>query len=196
MFTLTTYLTLLSTALASQIPLTSDYLTQSRPKHHQFDPLLHLPGISPYYDAVGFGLEHHAPLGCNVTAASYLVRHAAIYANDDDYDEFMSPFIEKLNSSNREDWTGPLSLFQTWDSPYTDIDKQMEQITPDGAHISKLVGEHLLRRYPELVPTTKKVYADKKCRTQDTAKAFVKAFPHEVEVVEISSENEFQSTIP
>jgi hypothetical protein len=72
----------------------------------------------------------------------------------------------------------------------------MEQITPDGAHDSRLVGEHLLRRYPELVPTTKKVYADKKARTQDTAKAFVKAFSQKVEIVEISSEKEFQSTIP
>jgi hypothetical protein len=51
---------------------------------YQFDPLLHLPGTSPYFDAVGFGLEHKAPTGCNVTAASYIVRHGAIYANDDE----------------------------------------------------------------------------------------------------------------
>ena len=42
----------------------------------------------------------------------------------------------------------------------------------------------------------KKVYADKKARTQDAAEAFVRAFPQEVEVVEISSGKEFQSTIP
>jgi hypothetical protein len=49
---------------------------------YTFDPLLHMPGISPYFDAVGFGLEHKAPAGCNVTAASYIIRHGAIYAND------------------------------------------------------------------------------------------------------------------
>jgi hypothetical protein len=53
---------------------------------YQFDPLLHLPGTSPYFDAVGFGLEHKAPPGCNVTAASYIIRHGAIYANDDEYE--------------------------------------------------------------------------------------------------------------
>lgn len=72
----------------------------------------------------------------------------------------------------------------------------MAQITPDGAYISTKVGDHLLRWCPELVPTMKKVYADKKARTQDAAEAFVRAFPQEVEVVEISSGKEFQSTIP
>ena len=97
------YISLLSTALASQIPLhhkiTSNYLTQDHSQNYQFDPLLHLPGISPYFDAIGFGLEHRDPLGCNVTAASYLIRHAAIYDNDADYEKFMAPFLEKLNSS-------------------------------------------------------------------------------------------------
>jgi hypothetical protein len=71
MQTLISCLSVLSAALASQAPLnsktTADYLTI---EHQQFDALLHLPGISPYYDAAGFGLEHSAPLGCNVTAAS------------------------------------------------------------------------------------------------------------------------------
>ena len=200
MFVLISSVCFISLAVSYQIPLyhktSSDYLILDHSQGYQFDPLLHLPGISPYFDAVGFGLEHIAPLGCNVTAASYLVRHAAIYANDNDYDTFIEPFLSKLNSSKRGDWTGPLYLFHNWTSPYTDIDNQMEQITPDGAHISTKVGDHLLRRYPELVPTTKKVYADKKSRTQDTAKAFVRAFPQEVEVVEISTKTEFQSTIP
>jgi hypothetical protein len=53
---------------------------QDHSQGYKFDPLLHLPGTSPYFDAVGFGLEHTAPVGCNVTAASYIVRHGAIYA--------------------------------------------------------------------------------------------------------------------
>ena len=193
-------LSISTSTFAKQIPLelktTSDYITQDHSQGYKFDPLIHLPGISPYFDAIGFGLEHKAPLGCKVTAASYLVRHAAIYANDNDYDTFMEPFLRKLNSSNRQGWTGPLGIFQKWTSPYTDIDSQMEQITPDGAHISTKVGDHLLRRYPELVPTTKKVYVDKKSRTRDTAEAFVRAFSQEVEIVEISTKKEFYATIP
>lgn len=75
----------------------------------------------------------------------------------------------------------------------------MEQITPSGAHDATLVGRHLLDMYPELIPTTKEVFADKKSRTQDTAHAFIKAFPQHpdgVKVVQISTEDEFQSTIP
>jgi hypothetical protein len=69
------------------LALPSFFSSQQAPIHaeehsqgYKFDPLLHLPGTSPYFDAVGFGLKHKAPLGCNVTAASYIVRHGAIYA--------------------------------------------------------------------------------------------------------------------
>jgi hypothetical protein len=129
-----------------------------------------------------------------VTAASYLVRHAAIYANDDDYETYIGPFIKKLNSTynstlynkKRKGWNGPLSFFDNWEDPIDDPHNQLEQITPQGIKDSKKVGKHLLSRYPKLVPTTKRVYADKKARTKDTAAAFVKVFPQKIEVVEIN----------
>lgn len=65
----------------SQVPLRLSPTPQSHTQGYEFDPLLHLPGISPYFDAIGAGLNHKAPRNCEVTAASYLVRHAAIYAN-------------------------------------------------------------------------------------------------------------------
>ena len=171
-------------ATAAQIPL----LPQAHTKNYKFDPLLHLPGISPYFDAIGSGLDHTAPRNCHVTAASYLVRHAAIYANDHDYERFIQPFLEKLNSTystknrQREGWSGRLELFSSWKNPYTDPKNQMEKITPHGIEDSKKVAKHLLSRYPTLVPTTKKIYADKKSRTQDTAAAFVAVFPQHVEI--------------
>jgi hypothetical protein len=58
---------------AEQAPIHAEEHSQG----YKFDPLLHLPGTSPYFDAVGFGLKHKAPPGCNVTAASYIVRHGA-----------------------------------------------------------------------------------------------------------------------
>jgi hypothetical protein len=71
-------------------------------------------------------------------------------------------------------------------NPIDDPENQLEQITLQGIKDSKKVGKHLfLSRYPKLVPTTKRIYADKKARTQDTAAAFVKVFPQEVEIVEI-----------
>ncbi|KAH6655757.1 histidine acid phosphatase-like protein [Truncatella angustata] len=183
---------------AAQIPLRKvepvlDIQTHSQ--NYSFDALLHLPGISPYFDAVGFGLEHQAPLGCEVTAASYLVRHAAIYANDNDYELFMEPFLSEWEEAERE-WTGPLSVLNEWKSPYTNIDEQMEQLTPAGAEDSTKVAEHLFRRYPKLVPTTTKVYTDKKDRTRDTARAFIEAFPQEVKLEQISAHHEFHEVVP
>jgi len=184
----------------AQIPL----LPHSHTENYQFDPLLHLPGISPYFDAVGSGLDHRAPPGCEVTAASYLIRHAAIYANDVDYEDYIEPFLRKLNTTysknsgeNRKGWRGPLAFFEKWDNPINDPDNQLEMITPDGIKSSKKVGKHLLSRYPTLVPTTKRIYADKKARTKDTAAAFVEVFPQAVEIVEINlNRSSFNSQDP
>ena len=106
----------------------------------------------------------------------------------------MEPFIKKLNSTypstltskKRKGWKGPLSFFEKWANPIDDPKNQLEQITPQGIKDSKKVGKHLLSRYPKLVPTTKRIYADKKARTKDTATAFVKVFPQKVEVTEIN----------
>ncbi|CAG8949738.1 hypothetical protein HYFRA_00004057 [Hymenoscyphus fraxineus] len=183
---------------STQIPL----VTQSHSENYEFNSLRHLPGISPYFDAIGSGLDHTPPQDCKVTAASYLIRHAAIYANDDDYERYIAPFLKKLDTTvawqGRKGWTGPLSFFNKWQTPIPDPDNQLEKITPQGIKDSKKVGKHLLSRYQELVPTTKRIYADKKSRTQDTAKAFVKVFPQEVEIVEMdpSNKSSFRSQLP
>lgn len=178
-------------ANAIQIPL----FPQSHTEGYKFDPLLHLPGISPYFDAIGAGLDHTAPRHCRVTAASYLVRHAAIYANDHDYEAFISPFLQKLASTSssqskghkRTGWKGSLAFLSTWENPYTDLDNQLEKVTPQGIKDSKKVAAHLLSRYPHLVPTTQRIYADQKSRTQDTAAAFARVFPQPVEIIPLTT---------
>jgi hypothetical protein len=192
---------LITLGLSAQVPL----VPQSHSEGYKFKPLLHLPGISPYFDAIGSGLDHTAPRNCEVTAASYLIRHAAIYANDDDYEKYIEPFLEKLdttisasNGKKRDGWKGPLTFFDKWQTPIPDPKNQLEEITPQGIKDSKNVGKHLLSRYPKLVPTTKRVYADKKSRTQDTAKAFIKVFPQKIELVEMHVENKtsFYAQVP
>lgn len=163
-----------------QVPLKP----QEHSQGYEFDPLLHLPGISPYFDAVGFGLEHTAPPGCKVIAASYIIRHAAIYGNDDEYNTYIKPFLWKLEQ-HRQGWSGPLGFLEKWHSPI--LEDRLEDITPSGAHDAIKVGNHLRKRYPDLAPTVKRILADKKPRTFDTAKALVKAFPQgqDVEIVRI-----------
>lgn len=91
-----------------------------------------------------------------------------------------------------------MEFFKKWQTPIPDPKNQLEEITPQGIKDSKNVGKHLLARYPKLVPTTKRVYADKKSRTQDTAKAFIKVFPQKVELVEMKVENKtsFYAQVP
>jgi hypothetical protein len=79
-FLLATPALALPSFFSSQSQQQSPIGVQEHSQGYKFDPLLHLPGTSPYFDAVGFGLKHKAPVGCNVTAASYIVRHGAIYA--------------------------------------------------------------------------------------------------------------------
>jgi hypothetical protein len=85
-------LSFIGLVLSAQIPL----FPESHSEGYKFKPLLHLPGISPYFDAIGSGLNHRAPRNCEVTAASYLIRHAAIYANDDDYEYATFLFVLRL----------------------------------------------------------------------------------------------------
>lgn len=183
---------LFSLVQSAQVP----FSTLSHTEGYSFQPLKHLPGISPYFDAVGSGLSHAAPVDCEVTAASYLIRHAAIYANDADYEKYIEPFLEKLGAPKRKHFDGPFKFLRKWTSPIDDPENQLEEITPQGKKDSKKVGKHLLSRYPGLVPTTKHIYADKKSRTQDTAKALAKAFPQDVEVKVINTEDSFHSQIP
>ncbi|KAF2428080.1 histidine acid phosphatase-like protein [Tothia fuscella] len=175
----------IANSLPAYQPLQSPLLPQDHTQNYQFNPLLHLPGTSPYFDAIGFGLQHKVPDGCKVTAASYLIRHAAIYANDDEYETYIKPFLWKLEQ-NRNGWRGDLKFMEKWHSPI--LEDRLEEITPSGAEDAMKVGKHLSQLYPELVGTVKKVLADKKPRTFDTAKALVKAFPQHdgVEVVRIT----------
>ena len=90
---------------------------------YTFDPLQHLAGIAPYFEPEDPPLDPSPPQGCNVTRAAYLVRHAAIYANDFDYEEYIEPFVQKLGNSTA-DWSKSksLSFLSTWQSPIADSD--------------------------------------------------------------------------
>ena len=137
-----------------------------------------------YFDAVGFGLSHEPPPQCKITAASYLVRHASIYANDDEYEEYIQPLLFEIEK-HRGGFTGSLEFLNKWTSPI--LEDSLEEIIPAGKRDAKAVGEHLVQRYPHLIPTTKRILADKKSRTYDTAVALAGAFPHheDIEIVRV-----------
>jgi len=121
---------------------------------YAFDPLQHLAGISPYFEAPL--LDPRPPQGCNVTRASMLIRHAAIYANDFDWEEYIEPFVDKLRNTT-VDWrgAGPLSFLEKWQSPISD--EELEDLTSVGRLESYKLGVDVRLRYPGLKDPSKVV---------------------------------------
>ncbi|GAA5851741.1 hypothetical protein JCM8547_001192 [Rhodosporidiobolus lusitaniae] len=110
-----------------------------------------MSGISPYHDAPGANIE--PPPGCKVTAASFLVRHSSIYANDDEFEDYMKPFIERVYS-RRDNLTiassSPLSFLSHWTSPVTE--DNLEKLTEPGRADAHAFGERFRKLYAPLLP--------------------------------------------
>ncbi|KAL6712537.1 hypothetical protein ACN47E_000414 [Coniothyrium glycines] len=134
-----------------------------------FDPLQHLAGIAPYFeDPV---LDPKPPQGCNITRATYLVRHAAIYANDFDYEEYIEPFTDSLKNTT-VDWrsAGPLSFLQTWRTPISD--EELEDLTAVGRLQAYKLGVDVRLRYPTF-KDPKSVWTSSAERTELSASSFI-----------------------
>jgi len=155
--------TLVSLAIAG-VPAVAQQRT-----FHNFDPLHHLAGISPYFETPL--LDSKAPQGCNVTRASMLVRHAAIYANDFDFEEYIEPFVEKLGNTS-VDWrsAGPLAFLSKWQSPITE--EELEDLTTIGKLESYKLGVDVRLRYPSLRDPSK-VWTSTAERTELSAESFI-----------------------
>lgn len=149
-----------------------------------FDPLKHLAGIAPYFEEPL--LDPKAPQGCNVTKVQMLVRHAAIYGNDFDFEEYIEPFVEKLKNSS-VDWrsAGPLDFLAKWQSPIEEED--LEDLTQIGMLESYKLGVDVHLRYPGL-KRPNKVWTSTAERTELSASSFIDglaAQSNETEVVSV-----------
>ncbi|KAF2877076.1 histidine phosphatase superfamily [Massariosphaeria phaeospora] len=137
---------------------------------YSFNPLEHLAGIAPYFEPSDPPLDPQPPQGCNVTRASYLIRHSAIYANDFDYEEYIEPFTDKLFNTTA-DWSkaGPLAFLSTWRDPISD--EELEDLTKLGELDAYKLGVDVSLRYPGF--KAKKVWTSTAERTELSAKYFI-----------------------
>jgi len=159
---------LLSTALAqTQQPLYSTYT---------FNPLQHLAGIAPYFEPADPPRDPSPPQGCEVTRAAYLVRHAAINANDFDYEEYLEPFTKKLQNTT-VDWSKipELSFLSTWQPPEI---QEEERVTRTGKLEAAQLGVQLSYRYPSL-RLPKRVWSSTAERTTVSAEGFIRGLETE-----------------
>ncbi|CZT20213.1 related to PHO11-secreted acid phosphatase [Ramularia collo-cygni] len=158
----------LSLALSQQQPLYSEY---------SFNPLEHLAGITPYFEpADPPKKDPSTPQGCSVERAAYLVRHAAINANDFDYESYLEPFTDKLKNTT-VDWSKipELSFLATWTPP---VLKEQERVTRTGKLEATQLGVQLSYRYPHL-NLPKRVWTSTAERTVVSAEALIRGFEEE-----------------
>jgi acid phosphatase len=141
---------------------------------YQFNPLEHSAGISPYFVPHDPPLQSSPPQGCNVTRAAYLVRHAAIYANDFDYDAYLEPFVKKLqNTSQNWSTTKSLRFLSNWTAPIHD--EHIEKLTRVGLRQAHSLGATLHKKYAHLKTPTK-VWCSSAERTVKSAQSFISGF--------------------
>lgn len=162
--------TMRATTVTSLLPLLA-----SSAFAYSFDPLHHLAGIAPYFEPSDPPFDPAPPQGCNVTRAAYLIRHAAIYANDFDYEEYIEPFVKKLNASQAAgnvSWSSSptLSFLESWKSPISEAEEEM--LTKVGQLEAFQLGLDIENRYPTFRQPAK-VWASTAERTVKSAQSFI-----------------------
>ncbi|KAK6949819.1 hypothetical protein Daesc_008140 [Daldinia eschscholtzii] len=141
---------------------------------YKFNPLEHLGGVAPYFEPQDPPASPSPPQGCSVSRAVYLSRHAAIYANDYDYEAYIDPFVSKLENSTAIDWSKipALSFLARWTAPLTDAEQEL--LTRVGRLEAAQLGVTLSFRYPHLrVPS--RVWTSSAERTVKSAESFARS---------------------
>lgn len=144
---------------------------------YTFDPLQHLAGIAPYFEPQDPPKDPSPPQGCRVTKAAYLVRHAAINANDFDYESYLEPFMAKLNNHTNINWTSTpaLSFLASWVPPQL---PEQEQLTRTGKLEAAQLGLTLSYKYPNL-RLPQRVYSSTAERTVKSAQGLIRGIETE-----------------
>lgn len=145
---------------------------------YSFKPLQHLAGIAPYFEPADPPASPAPPQGCTVTRAAYLVRHAAIEANDFDYEEYLQPFLQKLSNTTVE-WgnaSPALAFLSTYKAPLSD--KDVELLTREGKLEATQLGVDISFRYPDL-RLLQRVWASSANRTVKSAQALIRGLEME-----------------
>ncbi|KAI1267328.1 histidine acid phosphatase [Xylariaceae sp. FL1019] len=159
---------------------------------YNFNPLEHLGGVAPYFEPQDPPTSPETPQGCTAVRAAYLNRHAAIYANDFDYEEFIEPFISKLANHTQIDWTKipSLNFLSSWTAPITDAEQEL--LTRVGKIEAAQLGTSLTFRYPNLkLPTH--IWTSSAERTEKSAQSLVRGLEmddNQINVISIYESDE------
>ncbi|KAM5349448.1 hypothetical protein ACJ41O_005953 [Fusarium nematophilum] len=168
------------------LPLVAHSSASALYSTYSFDPLHHLGGISPYFEPQDSPASPDAPQGCKVERAAYLVRHAAIYANDFDYEEYIEPLVDKLENHTGIDWSKIpyLNFLADWVAPVSDAEAEL--LTRVGRLEATQLGVDLEFRYPGL-RMPKRVWTSSAERTLKSAQSLVRGLQPDNDTIEVVS---------
>lgn len=144
---------------------------------YSFDPLEHLGGIAPTFQPQDPPTDPSAPRGCSVSRAAHLVRHAAIYANDYDYESYIEPFFTKLANHSSSIWRNStlpeLVFLSTYSPPITSAEQEL--LTRTGKLEATELAVQLSFRYP-MLRAPQRIWASSASRTKTSAQSFIRGF--------------------
>lgn len=154
--------------------LLASFIVDSRTLYdtYSLDPLEHLGGITPYFQPLNPPTDPSAPQGCKIERAAYLIRNAAIYAEDYDFDSYIKPFIDKYHNST-ENWAiAPAGLqpLKTWTPPVSE--PNLDQLTRVGKLEAMQQGVQLADRYFKL-KLPQRIWASSAERTIVSAESLI-----------------------
>lgn len=158
---------------------------------YSFDPLQHLSGIAPFFEPEDPAASPDAPPGCTPKRAAYIVRHAAIYANDFDFEEYIEPFLKKLNNHTNIDWNKVpyLNFLADWRPPISD--EEVSLLTRMGRLEATQLGVDLNFRYPNLT-IPKRIWSSSSKRTKKSARSLANGLEeddHDIDLVSVLESN-------
>ncbi|KAK8123602.1 phosphoglycerate mutase-like protein [Apiospora kogelbergensis] len=161
--------------LLKALPLASLASAATLNSNYKFNPLEHLGGVAPYFESKDPVASPDVPQGCTASRAAYLVRHAAIAANDFDYETYLEPFVSKVENKTNIDWSKipTLNFLADWSAPVGEEDEEM--LTRVGRLEATRLGVDLFFRYSHL-KLPKKVYTSSAERTHKSAQSLVRGF--------------------
>ncbi|KAK6227623.1 histidine acid phosphatase [Colletotrichum tabaci] len=163
----------LSSKLLHVLPFVAYSSASALYSTYSFNPLTHLAGIAPYFESQDPQPSPDVPQGCTAERAAYLVRHAAIYANDFDFEEYIEPFLEKLENKTGIEWSKIpyLNFLADWDAPVSEAETSL--LTRVGRLEAARLGVDLEFRYPNL-RLPKRVWTSSAERTVKSAQSLVR----------------------
>ncbi|KAJ9414494.1 hypothetical protein FOXG_12400 [Fusarium oxysporum f. sp. lycopersici 4287] len=141
------------------------------------NPLAHVGANGPWHIGEDLtGISSAVPEGCQVDQAAYVSRHGSRYPDQGAHNGWLE--MARRFRESKYTATGPLSFIHTWESPLTNPEIQIAQLSKTGYKELFDMGYTIRTRYPDLYQEGEDfiVWANNYTRVLQTAQLFLHGF--------------------